>query len=507
MKLAEVFGKFGLRICSARRALAARSAAFIIAVLLSAFAPPVQANWTVLNSGTSEDLYAVHFPAGAATGYAAGMRGTILKTVDGGQTWRKQSAHTTTGLCDIHFPVDAVTGYAVGGGGVILKTTDGGAHWNQLASGTSATLRSVYFLDANTGFVGGDGQTLLKTTDGGRTWSAKYIREGSICAIQFPQNGPTGYASGTYGSIGQVYKTVDGGETWVNVLVMEDAFFDRIHFPADDLVGYVVNSDDYYQPGVYKTVDGGATWNPVNYGITEVPVAVNFPVDAVTGIVVGVRGSIFKTTDGGASWQEGRIDVDAAFMDVQFVDAATGYTVGRGGVIAKTTDGGMPNSLALYLHPTGQGTISEFTQRSGCTESWDCVNDQPGNAGAGIPVTADFMTFISDGSGNREYFSLDNGLIGPNQRVTAVSVNLVTSQTGGCYVGLGYQRVGIDPAPVETVPFLIGGWYPDPSSYLWTGLDWRSADIDALQIGLHHGSGSAVDATQMYVKIFVEPLP
>jgi photosystem II stability/assembly factor-like uncharacterized protein len=477
------------------------------ALMFSLFTGTAWANWTILNSGTREDLLAVHCPTDGTTGYVVGYRGTILKTTDGGTTWRKQGSGTTVGLTGVHFPVDANTGYIVGGTGIILKTANGGAKWTRLNSGTSAHLRSVYFIDANTGYVGGDSQTVLKTTDGGQTWQTQYVTEGSIFAIQFPRNGQTGYAAAIAGSIGYLYKTVNGGTTWANVLTVYDAFFFSIHFPVDDLVGYVVNGDNYYQDGIYKTTDGGATWTQVNFGVTETPVAVYLPVDAQTGIAVGERGSIFKTTDGGAYWQEGRINVDSTLQDVHFVNATTGFLVGRGGVIARTTDGGAPNSIALHLHPTGPGSISEFTQRFGCAEAWDCMNDQAGNAGTGIPGEADIMTYIADGSGHREYFSLPDGLIGPGYRVTSISVNMVISPGGGPYVALGYKRAGIDPSPIESVPFWVGFAYPEPATWTWTGLDWRAADIDALEIGLRPGIGEYVEAAQIYLKLFYEPIP
>lgn len=499
---------FGIkaRLVSSRR-LFARLARFAAGLSLAAMAVPASANWTTLSSGTTQDLLAVQFPTDATTGYVVGMRGTILKTTNGGNAWTTQGSGTTVGLTAVHFPANATTGYIVGGAGIILKTTNGGARWTRLSSGTSQNLRSAYFLDVNTGYIGGDGQTLLKTTNGGVSWTAQHVAEGSIFAIQFPGSGQTGYAAAIAGSIGYVYKTVDGGANWVRVLTVYDAFLDSMQFPAGDQVGYVVNSDTYFRYGIWKTTDGGASWNQVNQGITEAPVAVYFPTDTQTGIAVGERGSIFKTTDGGTLWQEGRINTVNTLRDVKFVNASTGYLVGRGGFIAKTTDGGAPNSLAIHLHPTGVGWISDFTSKVGCTQSWDCVNDQPGNAGTGLPVEADVLTYIADGSNHREYFALPDGVIGPGQRVTAISVNLVIVPDTSPYVSLGYRRVGIDAAPVETVPFWVGYAYPLPATWMWTGLDWRAADIDALQIGLRPASGSYVEADQMYLKLFYEPIP
>ena len=46
--------------------------------------------------------------------------------------------------------LDVKTVVAVGEAGTILRTTDGGTTWKQQSSGTRATLFGVFFTDANT---------------------------------------------------------------------------------------------------------------------------------------------------------------------------------------------------------------------------------------------------------------------------------------------------------------------------------------------------------------------
>ena len=56
--------------------------------VLFLLAGAAQAGWFPLNSGTTNILYSVHFPVDAQRGYAVGYSGTIVKTTDGGGTWR-----------------------------------------------------------------------------------------------------------------------------------------------------------------------------------------------------------------------------------------------------------------------------------------------------------------------------------------------------------------------------------------------------------------------------------
>ena len=58
--------------------------------------------------------------------------------------WVYQSSGTTEDLFAVHFPT-VNKGYAVGNNGVILQTTTGGTAWNSLNSGTNAHFYSVFF--------------------------------------------------------------------------------------------------------------------------------------------------------------------------------------------------------------------------------------------------------------------------------------------------------------------------------------------------------------------------
>jgi photosystem II stability/assembly factor-like uncharacterized protein len=74
--------------------------------------------------------------------------------------------------------VDADIGFAVGIKGVILRTLDGGATWVKQVSGTAATFNSVDFVSSDEGWVvdragwaPGQEGLLMHTTDAGQTWT------------------------------------------------------------------------------------------------------------------------------------------------------------------------------------------------------------------------------------------------------------------------------------------------------------------------------------------------
>jgi len=465
---------------------------------------PVSADWTVLDTGTSKDLKAVEFPVNEITGYAVGSGGTIIKTTDAGSTWSKKKSGTKNHLFDVDF-INNDVGYASGVNGTLLKTTNGGANWSKLNSGTSQHLYSVNFpVDEYTGYAGGAVSTMLKTIDGGLSWQPLSIGGGYVYDIVFPENNETGYASAIYGSLGWIYKTTDGGNNWVKVLDLEDASIRSMSFPVDEQTGYIANNDTYYQHGVWKTTDGGTSWNFVTQGITSVPVAIDFPVNSQFGIAVGHSGDVIKTSDGGATWSEGNLGVSNFMNDIDLVNNNTGYAVGSAGLMVKTTDGGGSPVESLYLHPSAMGSVNTFTAMTGCSVGWDCVNDQPSNLGSGLPEALNSRDYVADGSGNRAMFALDDGAIMPGQQVSEICISLAATQLSGPYASLSYQRLGIDAAPVDTVPSWIGSyWYNGMITRCWENLSWNANDLDALEIGIKTVDGMWLEASQLYVKVYV----
>lgn len=122
------------------------------------------------------------------TAFAVGY-GAILRTDDNGQSWTQLDV--SGDFFKAIFFASAQVGYVVGYAGSILKTTDGGTTWKNITDGTSwfgsgATFRTLYFLDTENGYVAGDNGTLWHTTDGGKSWDigeniAKNVHFWGIC--------------------------------------------------------------------------------------------------------------------------------------------------------------------------------------------------------------------------------------------------------------------------------------------------------------------------------------
>jgi photosystem II stability/assembly factor-like uncharacterized protein len=106
-----------------------------------------------------------------------GRFGTILKTEDGGTSWRTVlEAKSVAALLDISF-FDSTSGCAVGDSRSLYCTTDGGDHWTEMSTLPSKSepdqaqefVRAL-FLNRNHGYVIRDGGFIYETCDGGKTW-------------------------------------------------------------------------------------------------------------------------------------------------------------------------------------------------------------------------------------------------------------------------------------------------------------------------------------------------
>jgi len=121
------------------------------------------------------------------TGWALGEYGTVLKTRDGGASWRSQPTGGIDALTSGSF-VDSQTGWVATRQGAVLRTTDGGDTWARQASDTNRRFDSIFFLDSQNGWAlswNGWDRILLKTTNGGESWASVALPSPQVSMITF----------------------------------------------------------------------------------------------------------------------------------------------------------------------------------------------------------------------------------------------------------------------------------------------------------------------------------
>jgi photosystem II stability/assembly factor-like uncharacterized protein len=217
--------------------------------------------------------------------------GRIVRTTDGGATWKLQYAGGFA-LYGVSF-TEANTGTAVGQNGTISRTTDGGATWQLQSSGTTNSLWAITFIDAKTAIVVGDSGAILRTTDAGATWTAQPTdTKASLWGVSFG-DAKTGIVVGDRGA---VLRTVDGGVTWKTLHDNnEDGFLGGLRgiFLTGPNSGTAVGGQ-----GIWRTTDGGVTWRHQFSGPSGPMYGIAFT-DANTGVAVGIGGTIVHTASAG----------------------------------------------------------------------------------------------------------------------------------------------------------------------------------------------------------------
>ena len=316
-----------------------------------------------------------------SVGWAAGLylneiedtwKYTIIKSIDGGQSWTIQIEFTEISLDALHV-VDDSTVYAVGNSRIddvnnalILKTSNGGTNWIDISPDlTDKTLETVWFVDTEVGVITGkyhddntesDKGLILKTVDGGITWDENIISEFVyIKNLQFINNS-TGYFLAANDESQYFLFTTDTFNTWT--IKTQSAYIIRSFFVFEDQTIFAV-MDDSLSTNVMKSMDGGQSWEQkksMHYILLPYKIYFN---NAQTGLMMSsVPGpgpfgwfspqiAFWKSIDGGKNWYINKFNL--TLHDVTFVNHATGFVCygisggGHGeqtGMLLTTKDGG-----------------------------------------------------------------------------------------------------------------------------------------------------------------------
>lgn len=139
--------------------------------------------------------------------------GSILKTIDGGQTWTV--SYSNAGYASIMQFVSGNVGYIAGGIsydgrsiGELHKTMDGGNTWSPIDIQTSA-IQSMYFLSEQIGYISNFDNEFFITRNGGSDWEIIGNSPIAFFNMVFLDDN-TGYGIGG----NAIYKTINGGKDW-----------------------------------------------------------------------------------------------------------------------------------------------------------------------------------------------------------------------------------------------------------------------------------------------------
>jgi len=328
----------------------------VLSILLLIAAP----TWTMQTSGVTARLRGVS-AVSERVAWASGSGSTVLRTVDGGQSWQK--LNVTTEVLDFRDidAIDTQTAYVLAAGNgpasQIYKTSDAGRTWTMQfkSDDPKVFLDAMSFWDADHGIVFGDsvgGQLyVLITSDGGRVWSRvpadklppALENEGAFAAsgTNIALFGKSHAWIGTGGAAkSRVLHTTDGGQSWQisdtplasgqSAGIFSIAFRDAKH-------GIVAGGDYRKEQAAVNnlavTNDGGITWTLVK-GLSGFRSVVAYVPGTKTLIALGPSGGDYST-DEGQTWAA---LPGPGFDTFSFVPRKTiGWASGANGSIGRLT--------------------------------------------------------------------------------------------------------------------------------------------------------------------------
>ncbi len=193
-------------------------------------------------------------------------------------------------------PTDPATFYVAYASGGLWRTTSGGSTFEPLFDDQAAMTLGDIAVDWRD--PEGDGVTIWAGTGENNSSRSSYAGTG-------------------------VYKSTDGGQTWMHLGLDETHHTGRIILHPDDPdVAWIASIGHLYSPGpdrgVYKTTDGGQTWRPSLF-INDNTGVIDLAIDPTNADVLyaaawertrrawdfteaGPGSGIYKSTDGGSSW-------------------------------------------------------------------------------------------------------------------------------------------------------------------------------------------------------------
>jgi photosystem II stability/assembly factor-like uncharacterized protein len=265
-----------------------------------------------------DKLYGAH-------GGNANEIGGVYKAVDQGETW-SESSNGILAQAVQSVAVDPQSGnhiYAGTGNGHFFRTEDGGETWsrgsyyvwyvdpdnNQLGYDFGA-IKDIALdpLDAQKIYMAASGG-LFTSTNRGEVFEEIDQVESPNCIAVSAQTSSLVYVGA--GLRHGVYKSSDGGTTWVTKTAGMPTFGDAIcpilSIAVDPSDPETVWAGMQYSCGIIKSIDGGNHWQVM--GLTETnfidAIAIN-PLNSDEMLVGGGfgDGNIFKSVDGGVTWQK-----------------------------------------------------------------------------------------------------------------------------------------------------------------------------------------------------------
>jgi photosystem II stability/assembly factor-like uncharacterized protein len=242
---------------------------------------------------------------------------------------------------------------AAGERGHVLVSQDGGEHWKQAAVPVDVLLTGACFVNDRTGYLVGHDETILATQDGGQTWRIEHFAPESaqpflhvVCSADGSVVAVGAYATLARRPAGEgafrLQELTAAAPTAARrpARMDDDAELEQPHLNAvaraESGVLYVAGEAGH----LYRSDDGGDHWVTLPSPYTGSFFTVLALGDSSL-LVAGLRGHVYRSSDKGQHWTEIQSTTDVLLDGAAVLADGRIVLVGMAGVVLVSDDGGL----------------------------------------------------------------------------------------------------------------------------------------------------------------------
>ncbi len=278
-------------------------------------------------------------------------RGYVLRTVDGGKTWKGVIIPNAPQLESIIFLNDSV-GYCSGTQqrysnlGGIYRSSDGGATWTEITPIVNdpstggrrrPSLWGCHFYDELNGLVIGGGcgdspEYFFRTFDGGKNWHTFIgsLPESGLSHVKMLDPNGICYAS----SSGMIWKSTDGGFTWKTYSATGPKYWQENLKLFNNSFCVATSGTDCLGAGdvvgdIRFSPDLGQSWRRYPTGA---PMFGTFLLNDSVAWAAGFDRHVMRSSDKGLKWTNYNCGLapNSNYDDLFFINDTTGFVIGDG---------------------------------------------------------------------------------------------------------------------------------------------------------------------------------
>ena len=294
---------------------------------------------------------------------AAGERGHIIFSDDNGRSWTQAQVPVSTTLTGIDFGTDT-HGWAVGHSGAVLHSADAGETWELQLTGLDAARMAIETGKEEIQAM----EERIEQAPEDQVADLEWALEDLIFALEnmeadlevgpvnpfldvWFENDQHGFVIGAYGMF---LRTTDGGKSWNDVSgELDNSRSFHLNSIAEITGGALVIVGEAGQ--IFVSVDKGETWQK-----RESPYEGSlFGVTGTGGVnevlAFGLRGNTFKSTDLGKNWRVVPNEGGSTLNDGSVSEDGRLTLVGNSGAVLMSTNGG--ESFRPYFRDDREGVM------------------------------------------------------------------------------------------------------------------------------------------------------